>query len=367
VPQAKPPVDASEKIQRIEKLPETTAERWRERLDRLRELRVEIQDLQKVLARIGSGQSHLSTFAPYIVRTRGDIDALLVAIDGIGEVGDDSADSIRHIRNLWEQIGVCPLMLTPEKELGAEDQLRCLAILDDQCHAMVVQIGLLTIPARLNEWLREATPGSPIAFHAVFEDELPMFEDRQKLLEFLACAPRAVRGGIVDPKSGLVHPFSMHLWAQLASFAALTLAFLGAWPLLWRVGRIKELFPEHGQRPLMMAWVALLAGSLVHLGIDKVKQLQTAGGAALPSLAIGQILPRVNAKLVSMLLKILMMLFGLFGLVFFGNGAHLTLLDAFLVGFSLDSVVSVFGSGVEKRATAQVAMFKKALAVGASL
>jgi len=358
--QAKPQGEPTEKHD-----PATTLDRWRARLDRLRELRVEIQDLQKVLARIGSGQSHVRTFAQYITRTRTDVDALIGKLDGIGEIGDDSADSIRHVRNLWEQISVCPLMVTPEVELGAEDQLRCLAILDDQCHALVVQIGILTIPARLNEWLREATPGTPIAFHSVFEDEMPTYADRQKLLDFLACAPRAVRGGIVDPRSGLVHPYSVRLSSQLLSFAVLVIAFFGACAFVVGVSHVRGLLAPHSLRPLLVAWAALLVGTLVHLGLEKVKQLQAPGDVARPSLAVGQILPRVNAKLVSMLLKILMMLFGLFGLVFFGGGAHLSVLDAFLVGYGLDSVVTVFGSGVEKRATAQVEMFKKTLGAGA--
>src|SRR5438270_608522 len=62
-------------------------------------------------------------------------------------------------------------------------------------------------------------------------------------------------------------------------------------------------------------------------------------------------------------LKLLMALFGLFGLVSAGGADKVTVLNAFLLGYSLDSVVELFAASIEQRAAAQVASLSRQLNV----
>lgn len=333
-------------------------------LARLRELRAEVQDLQAVLESIRKGETTLKVYAGYIEKTKNDIAELMQDI-GQREIVHRLRNSIRHLYNILEQMNVSPLLIDPEGEFDAQEQLHHLNTLDAQCRQLVYTVGVLTIPSRLNRWLASARPGYYIPFHSVFDDELPDLEDRVRVLNYLAWSPKVIKGGLVDAANGLVYRYARSPRARLASFLLLVAAFglamgivIGAcylpiegWPIE----------PKH-LPTFLVGWGAVLAGVIVHLGVGSVKRTQAQGGRP-PIIAIGDLPLLINAKVGQILLKLLLTLVGFFGFVFTAGVDNVTPLNTLLVGYSLDSVVDMFGVSLEQQAAAQVATLKQQLGV----
>jgi len=310
---------------------------------------------------ISSGQATLRTYAEYIEKTMGDIAALMDKIKD----GGDSADSYRNLHNIWEQMKACPLLKNPRGEFNAQEQVHYLSTLDTQWRKLVVIIGHITIPDRLNSWLRGARPGYYIPFHSVFEDELPNFEDRVKLLNFLASNPEAVKNGLVDVENGLIYRYSQDPKSRRKSFFLLAAALgvavgiiVGAsylplkdWPL-----------QSSNLSVVLIGWFAVVAGVVVHMGVGIGKRIQSQRGHP-PIISIGDLPLLVDAKIGPILLKILFTLIGFFGLVFASGIDDVKVFNAFLVGYTLDSVVELFGESVEQRAATQAATLKQRLGV----
>ena len=327
----------------------------KERNQRLRELRDEVQDLRSVLERSRKGETTLADFADYIERARQDISALLTAIPG--------ADPVRRVGNAWDQIQASPLVQNPRATFDVQTQLQQLNAIDALCQRIVFQVGLMTIPERVNEWLRLARPGYYIPFHVVFEDELPDFEDRVKVLRYLAWAPKALEGGLVQVESGLIYRFSQDPVHRLLTAAGVVAAFLSA--LLLIVGACYVPVPDWPLQPshlgmMLIAWAAVLIGVVIHIGVGAAKRAQTQGQRP-PIIAAEDTLLWINARFGHLLLKMLMALIGFFALALTAGIEEVTPFSMFLVGYSLDSVVEVFGASLEQRAAAQTAALKRQL------
>jgi hypothetical protein len=337
--------------------PEMEARPEPQSLDQLRELGAEVQDLQTLLEGMRKGETTPKVYADYIRKTKQDIDEL---VNGITD-----GDSIRHLHNIWEMMSVCPLLADPEPEhdFSSQEQLHHLNTLDTLSRKLAFQVGMLTIPQRLNNWLAQARPGYYVPFHSVFEDELPALEDRERLLNFLAWQPKVIEGGLVDATTGLVYKYSQKrrwtsyllLLAALAVTIGLVIgsAFLPVanWPI-----------KSQQAGTMLVGWVAVLAGLVVHAAVGTVKRAQARGGRP-PVIAIADLPLQINAKIGQLLLKLLLTLVGLFGLAFTAGAENVTPLNTFLIGYSLDSVVELFSTSIEQQAAAQVGTLKQQLGV----
>jgi hypothetical protein len=113
----------------------------------------------------------------------------------------------------------------------------------------------------------------------------------------------------------------------------------------------------------LVGWLAVLLGVVVHIAVGTAKRLQSERGRP-PVIAIGDVPLMVNAKIGQILLKLALTLIGFFGLVFAAGIDNAKPLNAFLVGYSLDSVVELFVASVEQRAAGQVSALKQQLGVG---
>jgi hypothetical protein len=291
----------------------------------------------------------------YIHKTCRDIDDL------VGPLHDgDYADNIRRLHNLWEQMSTSPLLADPGAEFSVQEQLRLLTSVEQQCARMVVEIAYLTIPPRVNQWLEEARPGYYIPFHAVFEDELPNLDDRNRLLSFLGWSPEVLKGGLVDADAGVIYRYSVDPRRRLLSFALLLSAAAAALGVIFGLAYMPvdgwPLNSTHLTR-LLLGWAAIFAGIVVHLGIGTAKRSQERGRP--PIISIGDIPLLVNAKAGQVLLKILMTLVGLFGLAFAAGIDNVTPLNAFLIGYTLDSAVELFATGIEQRAARQLSTLRQ--------
>lgn len=324
-------------------------------------LRAEVQDLQKILHLVGTGQASLSDHAGYIKKTTADIS---VIVGDLKEEGD-WACTIRHIRNLWEQMKSTPVLVDPATALPAQEQTRQLSLVASQIRDIVFQIGFLTIPNTLNMWLEESRPGHYVPFHDVFDDEIPDSADRTKLLDYLSWSPKGVPGGLIDSDTGLVYRYSKDWGGRIVSYVLLAIAILAAVGIVAGMAYIPTsgwpLDPSN-LSTLLVGWLAVVAGVIVHVGVGTAKSIQSKRGRP-PVMAIGDLPLLVNAKLGQALLKVLMTLVGFLGLVFAAGIENTEPWSAFLVGYSLDSVVELFSASIEQKATTQLSSLKQQLGV----
>jgi hypothetical protein len=328
----------------------------KERNQRLRELRDEVQDLRHVLESLRTGEARLAEVADYIDKARADVRSLLTLIPG--------AEPVRRIANTWDQIELTGLIRDPRTMPDAQELLRQLTALDQLCRRIEFQVGAITIPERVNEWLKLARPGYYFPFHVVFEDELPDFDERTKLLNYLAWAPRVLEGGLVNVEAGLIHCYAQDPLHRLGTLVGVGLALLAG--ALLAVGVCHLPVQDWPLRPanagaMLIGWASVLMGVIVHIGVATAKRSRAQAGRP-PIIAAGDALLWINAKFGYILLKILLALIGFFALAFTGGAEKVTPLSMFLIGYSLDSVVEVFGIAVEQRATAQTAAFQRQLA-----
>lgn len=335
-------------------------------LDHLRNLRAEVHDLLTVLDNVRKGETTLTAHVQYIETTVQDI---LHLIPGLKEMErkHGGEDTIRHLRNLLENMGENPLLVNPaDTTRSAQDQLRYLNLLTEQCKKLIYRVGMLTIPERVNEWLKKAWPGYYIPFHAVFEHELPVYEDRVRVLEHMSWTPKLIPQGVINPATGLIYKYSNQTRWLIGSLLLL-LAAIGVvvWFLLGAPGWIGSAFKEVEDQPgtsLIVLWGVLVAGVVVHVVVATFKRMRTTPDRP-PIFALHSIFPLINAKVGNILFKLVLTTIGLIGLIFTVDPDKVTLLSAFLIGYSLDSVVELFGSSAEQMATAQVASLKKQLGV----
>lgn len=121
-------------------------------------------------------------------------------------------------------------------------------------------------------------------------------------------------------------------------------------------------------KALYLGWSAVLIGVVVHMAVSTAKQIQAK--PAMPVvLPVSKLMIMVNAKLGFIVLRVFLALIGFFTLAFASgipDAAHQNpfLLNAFLVGYSLDSVIELFGTSMEQRAAGQLAGLKKQLGIG---
>ncbi len=331
-------------------------------LSSLRQLNAEMLDLQDVLTKVQKGDTPLATFAGYIQGTIKDVEDLLAAIKPLAQ-DPAISDTIRHIFNAWEKMKANPLMLVPDGEHEAQEQLHDLALLGEQTGKIIYLCCSLTIPNRLTEWLDSTRPEKYIPFNQVFEDEIPDPDARQRLLNLLAWGDKAVKNGYVDLDAGLIFRYSrsrrdrwMSVLYLLLGLALLTGIVAGAC-FLSLPGWV---LAAANLTQMLSGWAALLIGVVVHISIGSIKHSRERGG--LPAqFASSDIFFLINARLGQILLKLFIALVGFFALVFTSGISQLTLFNCFLVGYSLDSFVEMFGSSLEKSAAGQVSALQKQL------
>jgi len=328
----------------------------------LRNIRAEIQDLQAVLDQVRKGIVTPAAAAPYIKKTSSDIEILFRQVTGDNA---EFGDTVRHIRNYWEQMVVLPLFQSPEQDFSVERLVHSLDTFDTLNRKMVFYIAMLTVPERIDEWLVNSDPGYYIPFHVVFEDEVPNIEDRTRLLNLLACTPNVLKYGKIESSSGLVYRITLKArdWGLNLAGIVLTLAIASGLV----AGAAFLPFPNWPLNPgylgvLLASFAAVFVGIFVHILIDKTKTRQDAGSLP-PVFAISDLKRVLSAQVGSILVKIGLALIGLFGLIFVGGITQLNIFNAFLMGYSLDSFIGLFATSAEERSSAQLTAMKEKLQI----
>ncbi|WP_031432603.1 coiled-coil domain-containing protein [Methylomarinum vadi] len=322
----------------------------------LRELRAEISDLNSSFDDIKQGKTTVTTIADYIQKTNKDVKKLFSTINDLNE--DFHSDTIRNINNYWEQMKYNPILVDPSQSMSPQDQLHHLSMLEAKAKKMILAICFLTIPHRVNIWLQQSRPGYYLPFHLLFEEDLPSAEDRQRVINTMAWAPKAMESGIINIESGLIYRYDPRRSAQYCGFLFLLLIFYTLSVGIWLFGKHATYFGLTDITPklILLAWLAVLAGMFIHIIIGKFKRSQETG---LPQVvATSDWLIYVSAHKGDITLKLLTALFGLFAFTF--SSGSITMISSFLLGYSLDSFIGVFGSSLEKKAEAQYSsLYKK--------
>ena len=322
-------------------------------LDLLRKLRAEIQDLQSLLRSVHDGKASLKIYANYVDENRSEIEEIFKKIplqpaDGDVAEGDDK----RHIHNQWQMLLCSPVIKEPATSLPVDEQVKEIAMCDQFCQEIVACIGRLTIPARLNVWLTGGWNGYLLPFHDLFADELPRPKDLQNLLKILAASPDAIKGGIVEPASGLIFPYHHSWYCRWAVCLALMVGYLAATIGIWYLGSPANVLATGGMPAgdLVLNWLLVALGVMTHYAVDRSKGSGEGGVKAIP---LGHPSYVIDARAGSIVLKGLLMLLGFGGLLLLVPGEHHGHLDFFLVGYSLDSFVGIVSSSLDKRAAAR--------------
>ena len=144
-----------------------------------------------------------------------------------------------------------------------------MAALDDA----ILQAGYLTIPQRMAEKLATKHVGEHVDFGSEFGDQLASPEQCTTLLRWLAEHPREIQG-LVDLRSGRVYRMSQTRRGRVARVGVLVWAPVLSALALWAVTSLGgwfdlEAWPSTQAGRVILLYLVVLAGALVHIGITK--------------------------------------------------------------------------------------------------
>jgi hypothetical protein len=334
----------------------------------LRDIRAEAQNLQQSLSAIREKaalddaesrsrevQAALEEAAQILARNRAQIGFRLGQIRELFQQNpqhyDWCGDEVTEVENDWERV----LGSWPAADQAPEDALRRAAALEGPLDQIIYHCESLTIPTRLDRYLKNMRVGQPLDFHAAFSDELPKPDQRRRVLDVLASQPGVVEG-VVDASTGLIYRVSPLAWRRrispllIATAAACGFAVvwlfsgMGAWLALgeWPV--------KPGDFPrLAVDYLFLVFGGLAHLGVNALKQYRTRGGGLL----LADWLLWLHVRETVVVWGILYLWVGFFGLAWaMPNAGWQTF---FFAGYSIDSVVDLFLARFQDTAAKQAA------------
>jgi hypothetical protein len=278
---------------------------------------------------------------------------------------DRYGDEITHIENYWERANnKWPSLDTPSLpepadddqgaetetsaevgQLDIEDLVRRARRVMPELDELIYHVGLLTIPGRLNQHLEQLRIGQRLDFHATFADEVPDKAARQKILQYLGGRPMAVQNGIIDVENGVVYHASSSIARRNLSYVLIALTVILGGLLTWLMAELGAMFElenwpvEPGNATnLLVGYTFVIAGGVVHIGVDAIKQARANSGQTF--LALEDWLLWVHIHEIGIIIGTVSLWVGFFGLLLLMGRVEWQM--AFLVGYSIDSFVDLF-------------------------
>lgn len=337
-------------------------------LNDLRIIRVKLQAMQAMIERIRKGSADYSDTADFFKDAVHDINRLLDVSALSSETSNLAGnDSVALLQVTWEQMRHNPLLKdashSAEKAIDPQAILKHADLLLEQAKTMVFAIGYLTIPARINDWLKNVRSDYAVPFHFVFNDELPDENDRNKMLNYLLAAPAILTNGIVDANTGLISRYDPQrterwksIWAVAGALVLMTLLVIGACYLPFKDW---QLSPDN-VGTLFAGWLATLVGIVVHALVGDAKRRRQTDGLSF-SLPLRDLDRIIDARLGYYIRRLLLAFVGFFGLVFAVKVGSINVVSAFFVGYGLDSFIDLFASTVDNQVNTRVAALKQSL------
>ncbi|MCA9656882.1 MAG: hypothetical protein KC486_00925 [Myxococcales bacterium] len=266
------------------------------------------------------------------------------------------ADQVIHIENAWERVEFHLDRLRAAVEEGKAGDAVVLTAsmeIDRQCERMILLIGFLTIPGRVNEHLRQLRIGQALDFHRDFVDELPDPGERVQLLTTMRSHPAEIEG-VVDVERGLIYRTAPTRGRQMFSVVLQLMTWLGLGGGLWGIAHT-GVWPELGEPAILVErYLFVTLGSILHLALGTLKQRRA--GKAGEIHALDDLLLFVHVREVAIAWTIFAVSVGTVGLCFLNPDASPE--SALIVGFSLDSFIDLFLMRFETKATGVSAAVK---------
>jgi len=347
----------------------------------LRDVRAEVQNLRRTLVEVLSKEpmndvamrsreiiTTLRVRQPIYDRNVKQIATrirdLRAMMNSTAELYSRYGDDITTIENYWERVTLNwppppskhlvpetgdkeKVVIQPDEEITvANGILRCAKAAVEDIDDIIYQTALLTIPERLNLQLEQIRIGQALDFNAAFKDEIPNDESRQKVLTYLGARPVLIQNGVIDTAQGVVFHASADYGRRRLSYIFITLTIMFGALIAVGVGELgtllnlQEWITVPGGTPnLLITYVFVIIGAIVHIGIDGIKQARS-NDPNQAFLAIDDWFTWIHIHERGIIMGIVSMWIGFLGLVFLTGSADWQ--TAFLVGYSLDSFVDIF-------------------------
>jgi hypothetical protein len=260
---------------------------------------------------------------------------------------DRTGDAVTTLENQWREVlDAVSWGNAPDAEEVRPRLVRAAAALRE----IEWQAGLISVPIRVNQHLQTKRIGGQLRFHDAFRDEIGDDERRTALLSYLAEHPASF-SGVVDVPTGVIYRVAPQPWRRAASWIGLGLAAtVGGYAVIWLLtagleavglgASIPGLGPGRAGE-LLAAYVGMLAGVLVHVVVEALKQAQRRGSGSF--LALEDWFLWVHVRETALLVGILSVWAVLVGLALtLSTPGSISFITAFAVGYSLDSFLGLF-------------------------
>jgi len=265
--------------------------------------------------------------------------------------GGDVTDDLTAMENAWERLVAAWPSAPADDDLDLPTVRRELATVQRYIDELVYIAARVTIPARLQESLGRLRVGGTLDFHYSFADELPEFEDRRRLLEYLARYPGSF-SGVIDPETGIIRRIAPTRARRLFSYVLMVLLVAGGALLVVGLTVVGTnagpgwLFTPARLAELLGAYFALMAGAVAHVAVDAIKQYRANKGSS-RLLALEDMLLWGHVHEAGILISIVSLWAVLIGLVAVLD--EVLVYTAFLAGYSWDSLIDIFLARFEKQ------------------
>lgn len=335
----------------------------------LREVRVEIQEVSRIIDEHIAGQLDIVSHKDILQTTKEEVSEKMNDLKNTYLNKLPPVDYYSEVINIWQLIETSPVFDSSKIEPLSENTqnlLRELTLLKNRISRLSFLVVYITGKERLNNWIDGARPGYALPFHRIFEDEIGAEDDRQRILNLYSLQPEALNGGLIDPVKGVVLCYPSSKFDRLLRHILLLLflvvsfvAVYGFASLLTDEGVLKgalEIPKEPTVSFLIMSWSALLIGILGHVLITGAKVTNVEYRQfPLPLRDWGFYLSSRTAMIVYKITLALFVFLSMFVLL----EGEMKLLEAFLIGYGFDSVIDLVGVSLEKRSSVNIKVLKE--------
>jgi len=360
-PVAVPPVVIPGKMGTI------TDEILRERLYQIRakcqNIRKSVLDVKDILSKCSrlddSNATDISGFNAVFDREKDNIEKWLKFLEErMNESSDlsDYADHIEHIDSCWHRVldnrpdfsqPVCSIKDALEKT----DKLLC---------KIISKCELVTVPDRVNDHLLSLRIGQKLDFYKTFEDEICSKTESKNILEYLSAHPGSING-IIDAENGVVYKASTDKWRQLESYIAPLGLMIGGLIVLyffiapWIIPQVTEFHkPDISVWTILTLYIFIMLGGCFHIAADIIKEIQSTSNKARISFTDWFLWGHINET--SLWTGVIMLWVGFATLI---SLKQIDWISGFAVGYSIDSIYTIFMTRFDKTLSTRVEPVKK--------
>lgn len=339
----------------------------------LREVRVEVQEVARILDEHVAGNLDIKSHLHELDSSKKDID------DRISDLKDNylshipPVDYYSEIFNLWQMAEGSTYFHKSKRDefldKPEQERLREINILKDRLSRLLFLIEYATGKERINNWIKTSRPGYALPFHSIFEDEIKSLEDRQKILKLYSLQPKSILGGLLDPVRGVILCYPQRIWDRIIRHAIIVLFFVLSFVVVDQLGAILSAPNNFGsllgiekinESFLLLCWTMMLIGIVGHVLVTSAKTSNVEFRQFPMPLRDWEYY--LAARTTMILYKITLAIF-IFLATFVLLKGKISLLEAFLIGYSFDSVVELIGVSLEKRSAASINVIKGKLGV----